>query len=390
MLDTAGALVVVLDSAGTLLRLNAAFSALGIDPERAVGSSIVDPDVVPVEYQERVRAALDATLAGELHPIEIELPSPAGGRRRVVWNTTAHHDPEGHVRTVIATGIDVTELRMLQERMTQTERLDSLGRLTAGVAHDFGNTLAVVQMRLDRLRELGDPASTADLDAIDRTVEHARGLIADLMSFSHGHGRTSASIDADSVVRHAVAEARDLMRHAVRVEARFGAAGAHVSVDAAGLQRALIDLAVNANDAMPHGGVLSFRTMVVGMSMPLRPAGLAEGQLPDGDYVEIAVADTGVGIAIDHRARVFEPYFTTKPPLAWHRPRTGHGVRHGDAVRWSDRMWRVRSGWEPPSGSGYRWPTSQPRGKPRETANAPRDGGGRRRGDAHRHGGARQ
>jgi PAS domain S-box-containing protein len=314
VLDTAGAFVVVLDSAGTLLRLNAAFSALGIDTERAVGSTIFHPDVVPVEYQQRVRAALDATLADESRPIEIELPLPTGGRRRVVWNTTAHRDPDGHVRTVVATGIDVTELRILQERLTQNERLDSLGRLTAGVAHDFGNTLGVVTMRLDRLRELGDPASTADLDAIDRTVDHARGLISDLMSFSHGQSRTAAPIDADVVVRRAVDDVRDLMRPEVRVGATFGAAGAQVSVDADGLRRALINLAVNADDAMPRGGVLSFRTVVVGMNALVRPAGLAQGQLPDGDYVEIAVTDTGVGIALEHRAKVFEPYFTTKPP----------------------------------------------------------------------------
>ena len=312
VLDAVGAFVVVLDGEARVQRLNAAFEALGIIGAHVMGCSIIDDDIVPPEHRELVGRAFDAIVSGELGTIEVDMPTPAG-RRRVVWNSAVDRDAAGRVRAVVATGVDITELRSLEARLARSDRLDSISRLAAGVAHDFGNTLAVIDMRLERLREASDPRIVADVAAIERSIAHAAELIGDLTSFSRPTGRSVAAVHLDDELRGMLATIVDTVPRSVVVTLDLGAADACVAMEGAQLHRVIVNLCSNAGDAMRDGGRLTIRTSCVEMDLRKRPSELTVEQLPDGRYTEVVVADNGIGVDRAHLSKIFEPYFTTKP-----------------------------------------------------------------------------
>ena len=300
VLDTVGAFVIVLDSDGRILRVNAAATKLGLRPDRLIGRSVLHGNLVPADRAEAVRSAFLASLDDRLGSSELDLQLEDGSVRRVVWNTMTHRNTNGSVRTVIATGIDVTDLRAAEARLSERGHLDAIGRLTAGVAHDFGNTLSVVRMRVDRLRSRASDADCSDLDAVERTVSQAQALIADLLSFSRGHDEPPVQLPIDQAIGVALRDIHDVMRTSVSVAARLSARDATVCIAPTRFRRLLDNLCVNANDAMPAGGTLTIATHICDV---------------DTDrFVRLVVTDTGTGIAPDVLPHVFEPYFTTKPP----------------------------------------------------------------------------
>lgn len=315
VLDTVGAYVVVLDAHGTVLRVNAAMRELLDGDAELVGRNVTAPDdIVPPHRLDEVRAAFHAMCAGQLHDFQVDLHRPDGTIRRVLWNTTVHRDPDGTLRTVIGTGIDVTAQRELEERLAERDRLDTIGRLATGIAHDFGNTLWALRMRIDRMRGRGDPASTSDLEAMVRAVDHAHALIADLLEYRRGVDRAAAPIAVDDHALDAMAVVRDAVRPTVKIVVATDAAGARVLVDPGRLERLVVNLCTNASDAMPDGGELTVSTSVAEPDEPLMPGGVRGERFAPGRVVRLVVADSGVGIPPDHLPHVFEPYFTTKPP----------------------------------------------------------------------------
>ena len=241
------------------------------------------------------------------------MPLPSG-RRRVVWNAASHRDANGQVRTLIATGVDITALRALEARLAHRDRLDSITRLAAGVAHDVGNTLSVIEMRLERLRAVPDPRVSAEIVAIERTITHATELIGDLVAFSRPGQRAVATLHLDEELRRLRPIVADLLGRAVWMTMDLGAADVLVPLEPATLVRLMVNLCANANDAMPDGGRLTIRSSVTRMDVGRRPSELSSEQLPDGRYAEVVVADTGVGIDRGLISKIFEPYFTTKTP----------------------------------------------------------------------------
>lgn len=314
VLDTVGAFVVVLGRDGRILRVNAAVARLGLTPDRLVGRSVLHGSLVPADRRDEVAAAFRASLEDRLSSRELALHLRDGSVRRVVWNTTTHRNSDGSVRTIIATGIDVTELRAAEARLNERDHLDSIGRLTAGVAHDFGNTLSVVRMRVDRLRSHDPSADTRDLDAIERSVAQAQALIADLLSFSRGHDEPVVHLPIDQAIGVALRDIHDVMRTSVTVAAHLSAKDALVCIGPTRFRRLLDNLCVNANDAMPDGGTLTLATDFCIADAEHQPP-MPDGEpLATGRYVHFLIADTGAGIAADVLPHVFEPYFTTKPP----------------------------------------------------------------------------
>jgi len=195
----------------------------------------------------------------------------------------------------------------VESALRQAQRLEAIGQLTGGVAHDFNNLLMVVSGSVQRLRrELTDERYTRVLDMIATATERGESLTRQLLTFSRRQMLSPSVID----LVQRLPQLKDMLSRSLRgdieIEATVPAAPCAVKVDPNEFELALINLAVNARDAMPSGGTLSITVRPVALKGKASEDGLA------GDFVAIRVADTGTGISADNLPHVFEPFFTTK------------------------------------------------------------------------------
>jgi PAS domain S-box-containing protein len=235
------------------------------------------------------------------------------GWRWLAWADTAILDARGRVAAIVGVGRDVTERRVVEDRLRQSEKLEAIGRLAGGVAHDFHNQLTGILNSAEYLREAlaRDPVRRRAADEIREGALRSAGLTRQLLAFARKRP-THEVLDVD--VHRIVAEVMALLSRSIdkRIALRttLTAAPALGRGDPDRLHAALLNLALNARDAMPDGGTLTFETRPVDVDAE-RGAAL---EVAPGRYLEVCVRDTGVGLSVEARAHLFEPFFTTKPP----------------------------------------------------------------------------
>jgi signal transduction histidine kinase len=225
---------------------------------------------------------------------------------------------EGAARGVIGVGLDVTERQDLQEQLRQSQKMEAIGRMAGGVAHDFNNLLTAVvgyaQLAHEDLDNLGsDPAAAGklrrDLDAIGHAAERATSITSQLLAFSRRQVLQPRVLDLNGTLREMDTMLRRLLGGHVEMLAALDPECDPVKIDPVQVQQVLINLVLNARDAMPNGGTVTFATANVeladGLSLPY-------DLIPAGRYVVLTVADTGLGMDERTRTRLFEPFFTTK------------------------------------------------------------------------------
>ncbi|MGH7111070.1 MAG: ATP-binding protein, partial [Stellaceae bacterium] len=200
---------------------------------------------------------------------------------------------------------------MIEAELRQAHKMEALGQLTGGVAHDFNNLLAVVQISLEMLkgRQAGADQEAKLTLALD-TVARGERLIGQLLAFARRHPLTVESVDLNARVRAMAELLARTVGGRVRIKTDLAPALKPAWVDANQLELAIINLAVNARDAMPEGGVLCLRTSGDARRIAL-PEALARA---GGEFVVLEISDTGCGMAPEVVARAFEPFFTTKEP----------------------------------------------------------------------------
>ncbi|MCL6683538.1 hybrid sensor histidine kinase/response regulator [Sphingomonas alba] len=306
--DTVLEVIVLLDPEGTVLELNHK-SAVWRDPEprKAIGKKIWDSPTL-IAYPQHVptmKRGIKAAAKGELFNEEVKMEREGVATAFLDVAVQPIRDPAGKVVYLLFEARDVTELKAAQEQLRQSQKMEALGQLTGGIAHDFNNLLTVVVGGLDlieknvkeeRLKRYAANALTA--------AERGARLTAQLLAFSR--------VQRLEVKPTHVAVLIDAMRPLLRnvlgptIEKKFDLDEAMIPVmaDPTQLELAVLNLAINARDAMPDGGVLSFTTAKVDVE--------GDPELADGDYIELAVSDTGEGMGEDVIARAFEPFFTTK------------------------------------------------------------------------------
>jgi two-component system, cell cycle sensor histidine kinase and response regulator CckA len=213
------------------------------------------------------------------------------------------------VSGIVYTLRDVTAQHQLQLRLQQAERLEAVGQLAGGIAHDFNNILLVIRGYSSVLRgALSDPQLVADVDEIASAADRAAELTRQLLAFSRRQVMQPELVDVSEVVRGM----EKLLHRSIRedVEMRLEVPGTpmHVLADSGQMEQVLLNLVVNARDAMPDGGALVLRAGQVCLesSERISPA------LEPGEYVALSISDTGSGISPDDLPRIFEPFFTTK------------------------------------------------------------------------------
>lgn len=259
-----------------------------------------------------------------------ETVGTAAKARETAWDeTTARHDDgstfpvEVRGTEILAAGKrksalvvhDLTERRVWQEQLLSAQRMETVGRLAGGIAHDFNNFLTVFSCNIDLMNEalrrqpVSDPALPAALDQLQKAWQGASGLTRQLLTFSRRQAIHPGLLDADQVVGDMERMLRPLLGEHIRFEVIRHPDVGRIRIDAGHIEQIIMNLALNARDAMPEGGTLRITT-----SRENRPARCetAAGTRPGAD-VCITVSDTGVGMDADVLDRAFEPFFTTKP-----------------------------------------------------------------------------
>ncbi|MFO7654004.1 MAG: PAS domain S-box protein [Candidatus Krumholzibacteriia bacterium] len=235
-----------------------------------------------------------------------------GGRERFIADSGAPiRDRQGAIAGVVLVFRDITEEKQLQEQLRQAQKMEAIGRLAGGVAHDFNNLLQAIEgYRSLAALSLGDPEHVREcLDDIGHAAQRGADLTRRLLTFGRRQSSELRLLHLGRLVEDAARMLGPLLGRDVSLELRHEAPTAPVLADPLQLEQVLLNLVVNARDAMPGGGIITVTT---------RPASAREVGLPPklrtrpGEHVALEVADTGTGIAAEIQERVFEPFFTTK------------------------------------------------------------------------------
>ena len=212
---------------------------------------------------------------------------------------------------IVVTSRDVTGRRGLEEQVRQSQKMEAVGRLAGGIAHDFNNLLMVIQGYAEIVlqEESITPAIRKSVETIVRTTESAASLTRQLLSFSRKHVFSPQVLDLNELVDHMSEMLLGVLRDEMEFEIKLHPAACCVSADPGQIEQVIMNLVVNARDAMPQGGKLTLETAHItrDAARVSRPTAL-----PRGDYVMLAVTDTGIGMDADTQSRIFEPFFTTK------------------------------------------------------------------------------
>jgi len=270
-----------------------------------------------LEHEVLTRIEQIGTWSGEIELIRL----PAAETLPTEASIFLFSDPDVSTRPFLAVTLrDVTErraaetaLRETENRLGQAQKMEAVGRLAGGIAHDFNNLLTAIMGYGDLLLDELGPGHRARRDAeeILGAAERAGGLTRQLLAFSRRQVLQPELIDLNTVVADIDRLMRRLIGEDVQIVTMQDGGLAPILADPSQIEQVILNLVVNARDAMPHGGRLEIETRNVSFERPLRTD---SGLLEDGDYVELRVSDTGVGMDAATHARMFEPFFTTKTP----------------------------------------------------------------------------
>ncbi|MEQ9401383.1 MAG: PAS domain S-box protein [Longimicrobiales bacterium] len=246
-----------------------------------------------------------ASERGQSPAFENRYRAKDGSFHWLLWNSTTDHD----AGLAYAVGRDLTERRRMEEQVTRSQKLEAVGRLAGGVAHDFNNLLTVVLngAGLALERHADDPDLRELLGEMSDAALRGRNLTRQLLAFGKRQISQPQHTDANQAVTDLGRFIRRILGDNVAVESELVPGGLPVFVDPTQLEQVLMNLVINARDAMPHGGAITLRTRRVeqGSRAP-------DQQLPPGTYAVLEVEDTGEGIPPELQERIFEPFFTTK------------------------------------------------------------------------------
>ena len=308
LLDAAQDAIMVCDADGTVRFWNRGAERIyGWTAEEAVGSKIRALMSNDSRSGEAVQVVLrDGHWSGELvHPTR------DGGTVTIAGRWTLASDAEGRPSAVLVINTDVTEQRRVEQQLMRSQRLESIGTLASGISHDLNNMLLPISLAAGLL---ADELDSADDLSLVRTIESnaLRGgeLVSKVLSFARGFGGERVHVDVIDVLDGVAAMVRDTFPKNVTFSLGVADDVPAVFADPTQLQQVVLNLVVNARDAMPDGGDLAITTGVDEID-EVSLAGMPECE--PGRYVVVDVEDSGIGMAADVLDRIFDPFFTTKP-----------------------------------------------------------------------------
>jgi two-component system cell cycle sensor histidine kinase/response regulator CckA len=303
--------IATVDRAGAVVRANARFAKLAqsLNLHSAGNKSILRA------VNSRDRSALIAAInqaakgQGDIAPVEAMLE---GAQER--WGqffVTAVEEDERETEAAIVYMLETTERRTLENQINQSQKMDMVGQLAGGIAHDFNNVLSAIMMANDFLLNAHKPTdpSFQDIMQIKQNATRAATLVRQLLAFSRRQTLRPQVLDLGDALSDLTMLLRRLIGEKVKLDLVHGRDLWPVKVDVSQFEQVIVNLAVNARDAMPAGGMLTVRTanVTAGQSAQMSYKGM-----PPADYVRIDISDTGTGIPAEIVDKIFEPFFSTK------------------------------------------------------------------------------
>ncbi len=310
--------VLTTDTLLRVARMNPAARQLtGWSLEGASGRPI--PEILPLE-----EAGSPGTLLAPFGPVIDEgrtillpgavlLRGKGGDERKVECSGAPIRDRKGGIRGAVIVVRDVTRQQRIEEHLRHAQKLETVGRLAGGIAHDFNNALCGIlgYAELLELKTEDQPQLREYARTIAETARHSRELTSRLLTFSRKGRVVTRPVDVHESVRLVADLLERTLDRDLRIDLRLEARQTTLLGDASQIHNALLNLGVNARDATPPGGRITFATRNVAFDQVSEDGGTP---IPPGRYVEVDVEDTGSGMGPEVMAHLFEPFFTTKPP----------------------------------------------------------------------------
>jgi two-component system cell cycle sensor histidine kinase/response regulator CckA len=301
--------IATVDKAGRIARSNArfasAFEGLLKNNDRSILSVIVERDRPVLEAAIRKAAEGQSDIA----PVEASLTGSADRWANFFVIAVEEEDRDGEAAIVYA--LETTTQRTLENRVQQQQKMESVGQLAGGIAHDFNNVLSAIMMATDFLLNAHKPTdpSFKDIMQIKQNANRAAALVRQLLAFSRKQTLRPQVLDLAETLSDLGMLLKRLIGEKVSLDIVHGRDLWPVKVDISQFEQVIVNLAVNARDAMPDGGKLTVRTN----NVPAEECGkFAYKGMPKANYVLVEVSDTGGGIPSDIIDKIFEPFFTTK------------------------------------------------------------------------------
>ncbi len=305
--------IATVDRAGRIARSNALFArmfqcVLKGETDETEGRSILA--IVAERDRTAVETAIARAAGGQGDVPSVDAALAGTGERWARFYVTAVEDDLDQERAIVY-ALETTEQRTLQKQVDQAQKMDSVGKLAGGIAHDFNNVLSAIMMATDFLLNAHKPTdpSFQDIMQIKQNANRAAALVRQLLAFSRRQTLRPQVLDLGEALSDISMLLRRLIGEKVSLDVEERRDLWPIKADISQFEQVIVNLAVNARDAMPNGGQLKLRTANVGEA---ESRTLSNKGMPPGDYVLIEISDTGSGIPEDIRDRIFEPFFSTK------------------------------------------------------------------------------
>ncbi len=317
ILNAAGEGIFGLDLEGRTTFVNpAAARMIGWNADGLIGMRPHDilhhtkPDGTPYPLEEcPIYAALSD---GEVHHITDEVFWRKDGTNFPVEYVSTPIREDGNLVGAVVIFLDITERKQAEEALRRSQKMDAIGQLTGGIAHDFNNLLAIIIGNLDFLKRQvsGDKTSRKRVETALKSALRGADLTSRLLAFSRQQPQAPQATDINRLVKEMEGILTRSLTKQIEVETRLADGLWLTVIDPSDLEDTILNLAINARDAMPNGGKLVIETSNTNPNMD---SALGEPGVAAGDYVLLSVWDTGVGMSQAMLERVFDPFFTTKP-----------------------------------------------------------------------------
>lgn len=316
-LDTAAVMLLALDGDGTITLINNKGCQILDCPQEEVLGKNWFTSFLPEEDRDRVLAFFKGMISGEIDLVEHyenSVITSSGEERLISWHNTFFRDESGSIIGTLSSGEDITEKKLLEEQLLESRKLESAGRLAGAVAHDFNNLLTVISGTAEILSLTGDIAEDSQTYVRLNRIKEAAGKAAVLIDKLTSYGRQQLLqprvFDLNNTVSGLEKLLRQTLRENIEISISPADGPAMIKVDPTHMERVILDLAINAGESMPEGGILSITIEAADINSDQITA--ERLMIQPGRYITFCMSDTGDPIPAEDLPHIFEPRLTSR------------------------------------------------------------------------------